>query len=337
MKKPNFGINNRLRFILKLLISLGLIGAILYFIDFKRLVELAVNLNPMYLIGAVGVIYLDRMLMAYKWGILSRALQVRVPFFISFRLYFVAPLLGMFLPLNIGEDMFRVYSLSRYKVSTKAVLTSIIMERGLGLIAVVMMCIVSLVLAFYLLQGSMSHFSGIGWALGVGAVASLSLIGATYGIFNGVFDNWAEKLARIPVVSRFHEIYLLSQQYRHHSGMLARVFGWTFLEQLSPIIIIYLMVLALHVDVSLTQLVMIAPLFLLSTRLPIASDNFGVGEGVIIGLLALIDVSATEALMVGLLIRAADLICAVPWVIHYVATGHQKVLTEPKIPSVGAE
>jgi uncharacterized membrane protein YbhN (UPF0104 family) len=202
--------------------------------------------------------------------------------------------------------MFRVYSLSRYEVST------IIMERGLGLIAVVMMCIVSLVLAFYLLQGGMSHFSGIGWALGVGAVASLSLIGATYGIFNGVFDNWAEKLARIPLVSRFHEIYLLSQQYRHHSGMLARVFGWTFLEQLSPIIIIYLMVLALHVDVSLTQLVMIAPLFLLSTRLPIASDNLGVGEGVTIGLLALIDVSATEALMVALLIRVADLICVVP-------------------------
>jgi uncharacterized protein (TIRG00374 family) len=206
-EEAKFGINNQLRFILKLLISLGLIGAILYFIDFKRLAELAVNLNPLYLIGVVGVIYLDRMLMAYKWGILSRALNVRVPFFISFRLYFVAPLIGMFLPLNIGEDMFRVYSLSRYKVDTKAVLTSIIMERGLGLIAVVMACIVSLVLAFYLLQGSMSHFSGIGWALGVGAIASLSLIGATYGIFNGVFDEWVGKLAKIPFVYRLHEIY----------------------------------------------------------------------------------------------------------------------------------
>jgi uncharacterized membrane protein YbhN (UPF0104 family) len=135
---------------------------------------------------------------------------------------------------------------------------------------------------------------------------------------------------------RFHEIYLLSQQYRQHLGMLARVFGWTFLEQLSPIIIVYLVVLALRFDVSLPQLAVIAPLFLLSTRLPIASDNFGVGEGVMIGIFALIDVSATEALMVGLLMRAADLLCALPWVIHYVATGHQRVLTEPNMPSVEA-
>jgi uncharacterized membrane protein YbhN (UPF0104 family) len=124
-EEAKFGINNQLRFILKLLISLGLIGAILYFIDFKRLAELAVNLNPLYLIGVVGVIYLDRMLMAYKWGNLLRALNVRVPFFISLRLYFVAPLIGMFLPVNIGEDMFRVYSLSWYKVATKALLIPI--------------------------------------------------------------------------------------------------------------------------------------------------------------------------------------------------------------------
>jgi uncharacterized protein (TIRG00374 family) len=125
-------VNGRIAFLVKMLLSLGLIAAVIQVVDFKRAINVFVRLDPWYLLAAVVLICLDRILMAYKWNLLLRALDVRVPFRYVLQTYSVAPLSGLFLPSTVAGDLFRLYSLSRFRPNNQAVVASMVVERVMG-------------------------------------------------------------------------------------------------------------------------------------------------------------------------------------------------------------
>jgi uncharacterized membrane protein YbhN (UPF0104 family) len=73
----------------------------------------------------IVLFYSDRGLMAYKWGLLLHRFNIRVPLFTLTQIYLAAFTIGALLPTAIGGDLFRLYSLSRYKINVEAVIASI--------------------------------------------------------------------------------------------------------------------------------------------------------------------------------------------------------------------
>jgi hypothetical protein len=321
-------------FVLKLNLSLGLIGLIIYFVDFQVLVDSIVNLNPWYLGVVFILIYVDRGLMAYKWNQLLRAVNIGVPFTLLFRTYLIAPMVGMLLPSTIGGDIFRVYTLSRHKADARAVLASIVMERVIGFVAMLALVTVSLGLAFYLLRDSWAYFKAFGVVILLGAVVAAGMIGVALGGFRKVADHLASRLANLPFVNKLHQIYLVYSEYRHHHCTLAIVYTWTFLEQMMPIVTSFLLVRAFHINVSFLELVTIIPLVILGMRLPITIHGLGVQEGLYVGLFGLVGVSAAEALLVSTAARVLEALCALPWAIHYIVKGREAALPEQLVNTV---
>ncbi len=325
------------KLILRLSISLVLIGLVLFFVDFRELVKILVNLNPWYLPTFVALIYLDRALMAYKWGLLQQAVDVRVPFSFLFQIYTIAPLSGILLPSTLGGDIFRLYSLSRHKVNTKAVFASIIVERITGLVAMLILVAISLGLAFYLMGDSWNNFRGMVWALVVIAVIAAGLIGVMHSFFRGYVDKLAGRFTKYPIAGKLHQVYTLSCEYKNHLRTVGIVSAWTFLEQMVPIVGNFLMVKALHIDVSFLKLVVIIPITVLAIRLPISLDGIGVKEGLYVALFGMAGVSASEAFLLAMLGRVLPLLCVLPWGIYYIIRGHQRILPEQQITSVGPQ
>jgi hypothetical protein len=320
--------------VIKLSLSLGLLGLVLYFVDFQVLVDIVVNLNPWYLVALFALIYVDRALMAYKWNPLLQAANVRLPFSLLFRTYLIAPMTGMLLPSAIGGDIFRVYSLSRHKVDTRAVLASIVAERVIGFVAMLTLVAVSLGLAFYLLRDSWVHFKQVGLVLLLGALVAVGLLGAALGPFQRAMNTLASRFAKYPFVSKLHQLYILYSEYQNHGRTLAVVFAWTFVEQLAPVSGIFLSARAFHINVSLVELIVIVPIITLIARLPISLEGLGVTEGLFVVMFGLVGVSATEALVIATFSRALAYLPGLPWAIHYIAKGGDTALPEHPINAV---
>src|SRR6266498_1746819 len=108
----------RWTFMIKLFTSLGLIGLVLYFVDYRELLNITLYLDRWYLLLViVGLLFFDRVLMAYKWNQLLRAVDIRVPFSRVFLIYTTARLPAIFLSSSVGADLFRIHGLSAYKVN----------------------------------------------------------------------------------------------------------------------------------------------------------------------------------------------------------------------------
>src|SRR5262249_19405295 len=124
---------------------------------------------------------------------------------------------------------------------------------------------------------------------------------------------------------KVHRVYMALCAYRNHSHTIAAVSAWSFLEQLAPIIAITLIARALHINVSLGDMVILVPIIILVTRLPISFGGLGVQEGLFVALFGLVGVSASEAFLLSAVGRILPILCALPWGIHYIVSTSQQV------------
>ncbi len=99
-----------------------------------------------WIVAALGLLFIDRTLMAYRWTVLLCALTPgsRPPFNAVLRIFFVSTFVGTFLP-GVGGDLYRAYSLSRLDVSGVESAASVLMDRVLGVMAIVIIGVAALV------------------------------------------------------------------------------------------------------------------------------------------------------------------------------------------------
>jgi uncharacterized protein (TIRG00374 family) len=314
--------------VLKLALLVGVVGLILYFIDVRELAAVISNMNIWLLLPVVVLFYMDRALSAYKWRPLLKALGVKVPFMLLMKVYLVAPLVGLLIPATVARDGFRFFMLSRYRVDRRSVLASIIAERVIGFMAMLVLVLVSMGVAFYIFRASWSYLGDTVLLLVVGTLVAGLVVGAALGRSKNVVDWLARRLTRVPFVAKLHQVYGLYSEYRNHLSTVARVFGMTFVEQMVPVLTTFLLARALNIEVSLLEMCAVIPVILLLARLPLPLEGLGVTEGLSVVLLGLFGVSATEAVALSLVSRLAEYLSASPFAVYYLFKGRQALIPE---------
>jgi glycosyltransferase 2 family protein len=238
------------------------------------------------------------------------------------------------LPATIGGDAFRVYSLARHKISAQSVLASIIVERIIGFTASLLLAAISLGLVFYLMRYQWTHFAGLGWLLLLLMTSTVVALLALQGLRRGWVRSLTARFSKYPLVNKLYAFWARFWEFRNHKGALGVVFGWTFLEQLVPVGWNFLLVKALHIDVSFLELVAVIPLIILAIRLPISFEGIGVQEGLYVGLLALVGIPPAQALILSTATRIMNALCALPWAIHYLLTRNQGAFVVPQTADI---
>ena len=303
---------------MKLTFSLGVLALVIYFVDLREAARAVLGINPWYIIAYVVLDQLDRGLMAYKWLPLLRVHKIKVPLISATQMYSMSSLAGILLPSTVGGDVFRLYAVSRFKANTRHVLASIIVVWALGLVALLILAAISLALASYLLKDKLPYTQVIWLALGVGGVFVLGLMGTLHPSVRLRLNSLVGRLTSFSLVAKLYCVYELSYEYRNHLPTVGWVFVLTFLEQLVPVAMNFLLFRALGIQVSTLELLAIIPLIILAIRLPISFDGIGVQEGLYVGLFALVGVAPSEAILVSLITRVLLTLIALPWALHYV-------------------
>ena len=122
-------------FLLKLLISAGLIAYFVSKIDWNVAVSAVHHTRVGYLVAGLILYPLGQVICAIKWRYLARALGIHRELKPMVGLYFIGMFFNLFLPTSIGGDITRGLYLDPNSGKMRSSFLSILVERGTGVIA----------------------------------------------------------------------------------------------------------------------------------------------------------------------------------------------------------
>jgi uncharacterized protein (TIRG00374 family) len=134
---------------LRVFIAVGLTALLLWQSDPRSVWSAGRDADLRWIALACGLVLVDRVLMAYRWLTLLRPLNPaeRPPLGAVMRIFFVSTFVGTFLPASVGGDAVRAYSLAREGVAGVDALASVLMDRLIGVVSILIVAVAGAVLA----------------------------------------------------------------------------------------------------------------------------------------------------------------------------------------------
>jgi glycosyltransferase 2 family protein len=294
---------NRLSFFIKLLVGLGILFWLLGKLDWS---DFALHIDqvvwPLFLLLIVCSVS-DRFIMAYKWNLLLRANGLFIPTHRVMALYLVSNLLGSFTPGNLGGDAYRVISLAPYGKNA-AVVSTVLLERAVGMLALLSFVIIALPFSFALLGAEAE-------AVAVVAICGAALI--LIAIFLPLNRPLRERVDRLVAehpgrILQKLNLFLCAYSAQHRNRRVLLAFSLLTLAETGFFFVLnYLAARTGGVPVSLAFIFMVMPVIHFILRLPISIQGFGLQEGLFAYALILAGYSLEQGIIVSLVWRLTDI------------------------------
>jgi uncharacterized membrane protein YbhN (UPF0104 family) len=283
-------------FLLKLLISAGLIGYLLSRIHIERFLQTFASANLAYIALALGVYLVAQGIAAVRWATLARPLGIKTPFKDLIQYYLIGMFFNLFAPSTVGGDVTRVYYLVKDEeaqakgrpVTTLHAAMSVLMDRAIGMVVLVWLGALGLLLFPNYAVPQTARTATFLLALGL-------LVGALL----------------TPVLKRFlpedgHQLAvklrLALRSYRLHWGALLIAALLSLTVHLIQAWMHTVMGRALDLEVPFSFCLIVYPLVGTFAAIPISLNGLGLREGGYIFLLAVIGIGTEQGIAFGLLL-----------------------------------
>ena len=257
--------------LLKLAVAIGLTALVIYWADPSQILSAVRAMDWRWLGAAVALVLVDRTLMAMRWIDLLVALApgTRPPLAAVIRVFFVSSFVSNFLP-SVGADLYRAYSLSRYDVHLAESTASVLMDRALGVLSVVLVAAVALPFATVEGRGEL--------------IALLTVMGAVCGVAALViFSGRAAEIVRagarvvpLAVVQRVAAALTDAvRAYATHHGALARVLVLSVLVQMFRVLQAWCLGRGLGIELPPSLYFAFIPIIVFIMQVPITPNGLG--------------------------------------------------------------
>jgi uncharacterized protein (TIRG00374 family) len=302
--------------LLRIAVAIALTGYILWRSDPSRVLDIAARADWRWVAAAVALVFVDRGLMAYRWLALLVALApgTHPPFGDVLRVFFTSTFVGTFVP-SVGGDVYRAYSLSRLNVRGAESAASVVMDRLLGVLSIVLVGAVAVAA-----MGRPSAGDPVVIALGIAAVACLA--GGMI-VFNETAAAAAQRLARLLPTARVQRlasgILDAVRRYAHHHGVLANVLVMSVGVQILRVLQAWCLGRALGIAVPLTTYFVLIPVVLLVMLLPITVNGLGTAQVAFTGLFGRVGVDPAQSFALSVLLNALGVVGNLPGALLYAA------------------
>jgi len=258
---------------------------------------------------AVALVLVDRALMAYRWLLLLCIIDraERPPLVEIMRIFFVSTFVGTFLPMSIGSDAVRAYSMTRLNVRGRDAVASVFMDRMLGVASILVMAALGLSLARDLAGNR---------TVVVALVAAAAACAATLLV---VFSHAAARVAAgliraLPArLHGFGEGLLASiRRYSAHHAQLANVLLGSIAVQALRIVQAYFLGSGLGIVAPRATYFAFVPLILLVMLLPVTFNGIGTSQAAFVWFFGRAGVAAPAAFALSILFVALGVVGNLP-------------------------
>jgi uncharacterized protein (TIRG00374 family) len=310
-----------MKFWLRIALSIALVVLLFtYVVDAREVGRILQRFDAGYLLLAIAVVTIDRILMTFKWTLLLRAQGYRLPLLQGVTIYCTSMVWGLALPTTVGADAIRAVIVTKRGFNGTDVVTSIVIERMVGFVLALALGLVSLAILRTIgvldARFDSALYLGIAMLVGVTALLVAALNEKLVAHVVARLPRFVRESKVMRYLDRFAGAYRALGGAR---GTIAKFSLLTVLEQVFSVLFPWTLALGLGVDVNLLLLLGVLPISTLISRLPISFDGLGVFEAVFVGLLVLAGIGADAALAIAISGRIIQLFAFLPWWLVYVA------------------
>lgn len=237
--------------------------------------------RPWLLLGIVIIEWFSVPLCALRWWWLIRDQRIDIGFWDTTRVLYLSNLFGFFLPGVVGSDLLRVVLSSRITNDHQSeFFVTVMMDRLLGVIGLLMTCILASIGLMYVRNMSKDSLNLlILFALLLAVSVALMLGFWRFARYLRKFSEshaWSARSKPLQILAHMLTVF---EHYRYRYGLLFKTAAFSTLihsKDVAVIVYIGLLINIGHGQVFL--MVFAASVSLLSNMIPITPQGIGVGE-----------------------------------------------------------
>lgn len=278
--------------ILKVAISLAGLLILVLKLDIQHAIQLLWEMNWLPFVVALLLFLSGSLVRAYRWGVLVWALGVHVRWWRLVELYFVGAFFSMFLPTGVGGDAVKMYELSHDEGKAASAISSVLVDRFLGLFVLFAMALLALLGGYELVSSQVR--------LLIAAVFVACLIGVAFLLQRTWIESWGRRLGLDRLLNR---IKILRELYEslhlYGPAALLRATAASVVWNLILILGYYLLGVAVGIDLSAWYYFLFVPVVSAVLMVP-SVGGLGVREGTTVLLFRQVGVGESQALALAL-------------------------------------
>ncbi|VAX19999.1 hypothetical protein MNBD_NITROSPINAE02-1379 [hydrothermal vent metagenome] len=302
MTFPRFNIPSWVRWVF----SIAVMALIFTQVDFSSFTGTVMSANPLWLLLGLVMIFFETVAVAVAWRAMIRTKGYSPPFFTMLHIMLTANFLGFVLPSSMGSDIVKVVGLSKYIGNAAEALSSLLLFRVIGYGVLFLIAFIAATLFSGYLPDE-PFVKGISIFLVIGClVAAVGIIfmKPAFGLLKWLLlsvnlGSLFEKLKKV------HDALFL---YLGHPVAMAKAVAGAIFMQIDRIVYVFVIALALGIEVEPVTLCLFVPLITALTVIPISVSGIGVREGGYVFLFGYAGLSAGEALSLSLCGFALDIV-----------------------------
>lgn len=299
-------VKTRLIYAVKWLGSLGLLAWLFSQLDFERIKALSSEIHVGFLLLIFSLLFMERVLIAARWPILVRLKGHPLRFRDAFAIDWISSFFGMALPSLLSSDAIRGYRLFRLTNDLKTSVSSIVLDRIIGVATLGLTAVVSLFLGWKI----------FGIKVALGGLGVFIVITGT-GFFMATSTGTGRAITRMfPSIhgTRLWNAVVDFQwditQYRSSRTAIPAVFAMSLGTQVMRVLVTYAAALAIGSDISFFYFVLFVPVVFTVKMLPISIGGIGAREATFGALYAFAGRPTEEGILVGLVISVVTTLYA---------------------------
>ena len=281
-------------FLLKAIVSISLLTFLLTKIDWHTVTKNLHNANLFLLLIAIFLNVVERFELTYKWNLLIKVRGIVVKFGRLFWINSIGSFLGLFLPSSLGTDVVRGYYLVKNNSERSVSISSVFVDRVLGLISLLLLGLVSLLFAGNLV-------SKFNLNLYLAVLTFITLVGVYFFQRNEtkkILELLFIKMKQHKIIEYAMKLHGSILEYKKYPKTLLLSFVITILVQVTRVLTYYAVAAAFDIEISIVYFFLFVPLIMIVMMLPITIGGLGLREGTFVAFFTMIGMSVNDAVVI---------------------------------------
>jgi len=297
---------------LKFAFSAALIAYMAITFDLGGAAERILQADVFYLLLSILVFLVLLVNNTERWLVVLAAIGGRFGFWAAFRIMFIAIFLNQALPSTIGGDAARMYFSRRDGLDLGTAINGVMLERMVAVIGLILLVVATQPLLLARIGDNPAKYVFPALAavalLGIGALMMLDRVPERW-------RQWTAVRGLVRLAEDTRRLFL-------HPGYAAAAIAMGVIGQVLISVIFFVIAKALRIDaIDLLDCLVLVPPVILITTIPISIAGWGLREGAMVTLFALVGVAQGDSFVVSILFGLISIIVALPGGAIWLARG----------------
>lgn len=285
--------------------------------DLEQVLRHLRGMNWLFFAMALLLFLAGSLVRAYRWGTLVWSLGVQVSWWRLVSLFFVGSFFSLFLPTGLGGDAVKMYELSRNDGKTAEAISSVVVDRFVGLFVLFALAVLALIGGYRLVGSEV--------LVAIAGVFVACLVAVVLLLERRWLETWGRKLGLDRLLGRIRILRELYESIGHYRVVdLLRATAAAVVWNVMLIVGNYLLGLAVGIDLSLYYYFLFIPIVSVLLMLP-SVGGLGIREGAYVLLFSQVGVANAQALAMAFAFDLVLLVNGLIGALIYLGQGMREV------------